>query len=53
MPFDLPNPDGCKDSGLTCPIKAGQTYTYIAALPISSKYPRVSSRPLLIIKFIF
>nr|CAH7745146.1 unnamed protein product [Callosobruchus chinensis]CAH7753766.1 unnamed protein product [Callosobruchus chinensis] len=42
MPFDLPNPDGCKDSGLTCPIKAGQTYTYTAALPISVNYPRVT-----------
>ncbi|CAH2003430.1 unnamed protein product [Acanthoscelides obtectus] len=42
MPFDLPNPDGCKDSGVTCPLKAGQTYTYINALPISPHYPRVT-----------
>lgn len=42
MPFSLPNPDGCKDSGITCPIKAGQKYTYMSHLPILSSYPRVS-----------
>ncbi|KAJ8927970.1 hypothetical protein NQ314_019495, partial [Rhamnusium bicolor] len=20
MPFELPNPDGCKDSGVSCPV---------------------------------
>ncbi|KAJ8984496.1 hypothetical protein NQ317_014586 [Molorchus minor] len=41
-PFELPNSDGCVDSGITCPIKAGQTYKYVTTLPIKSEYPRVT-----------
>ncbi|XP_060532037.1 ecdysteroid-regulated 16 kDa protein-like [Cylas formicarius] len=40
--FDLPNPDGCKDSGVTCPVENGSTYKYVTTMPISSTYPRVT-----------
>lgn len=42
MPFPLPNPNACKDSGITCPLKAGETYKYISHLPVNENYPRVS-----------
>lgn len=41
MPFSLPNPDGCVNSGITCPVEAGSTYKYVTTMPISSAYPRV------------
>lgn len=44
FPFNLPNPDGCKDSGVSCPISAGQTYNYKTSLPVLASYPRVSRR---------
>lgn len=40
--FQLPNPDGCKDSGLTCPLTTGSSYKYGSTLPILKKYPKVS-----------
>ncbi|KAJ3659210.1 hypothetical protein Zmor_010911 [Zophobas morio] len=42
FPFDLPNPDGCTDCGITCPITAGQTYSYHTTLPVLKSYPRVT-----------
>lgn len=41
MPFPLPNPDACKDSGITCPLKKDQNYEYIASLPVMRAYPKV------------
>lgn len=41
VPFNLPNSDGCVDSGLKCPLQAGQDYTYETSLPVLKKYPRV------------
>ncbi|KAM8921288.1 NPC intracellular cholesterol transporter 2 [Pelodytes ibericus] len=38
IPFPIPEPDGCK-SGIACPIKSGQTYTYLTQLPIKKEYP--------------
>ncbi|XP_063295655.1 NPC intracellular cholesterol transporter 2 [Pelobates fuscus] len=38
VPFPIPQPDGCK-SGISCPIKSGQTYSYVTKMPISTKYP--------------
>uniref|UniRef100_UPI00358FFB9A NPC intracellular cholesterol transporter 2 n=1 Tax=Myxine glutinosa TaxID=7769 RepID=UPI00358FFB9A len=38
IPFPIPVTDGCK-SGINCPIKAGQTYSYISTLPVKLKYP--------------
>ncbi|EFA02897.1 ecdysteroid-regulated 16 kDa protein [Tribolium castaneum] len=42
LPFNLPNPDGCKDSGVSCPLRAGQSYTYKTSLPVLSSYPKVT-----------
>ncbi|KAK3732027.1 hypothetical protein QZH41_019121, partial [Actinostola sp. cb2023] len=39
VPFPLPNPQACKDSGIKCPMVAGETYTYSADLDIKSMYP--------------
>lgn len=44
VPFDLPNPDACLQSGFTCPLKNGETYTYSATLPVLKSYPRVGLR---------
>jgi Niemann-Pick C2 protein len=41
IPFPIPNPDGCKDSGLTCPLSAGKSYTYSTDLPVKTMYPSV------------
>ncbi|CAG5043549.1 unnamed protein product [Parnassius apollo] len=40
-PFPLPQPDGCKNNGLTCPLKAGQKASYVMTLPILKSYPKV------------
>lgn len=40
--FPLPNSDGCKDSGIQCPLVPGQTYNYKDTLAIQSIYPTVS-----------
>lgn len=42
VPFNLPNPNGCVDSNLTCPLQSGTEYTYVATLPVLEEYPRVS-----------
>ncbi|ENN72835.1 hypothetical protein HUJ04_009631 [Dendroctonus ponderosae] len=42
VPFSLPNPNGCKDSGVDCPIHAGNSYQYVTSMPILSSYPRVT-----------
>nr|CDJ55915.1 Niemann-Pick C 2 Like [Anemonia viridis] len=41
VPFPLPNSNCCKDSGLTCPLKAGQKYVYTSALDVKSEYPAI------------
>ncbi|GFY42706.1 NPC intracellular cholesterol transporter 2 [Trichonephila inaurata madagascariensis] len=40
LPFSLPKPkdDGCK-TGLACPLKNGESYTYSNNLDIKSSYP--------------
>ncbi|GBM50434.1 NPC intracellular cholesterol transporter 2 a [Araneus ventricosus] len=38
LPFSLKNPDGCK-SGISCPIKNQESYTYTNQLPIRRSYP--------------
>jgi Niemann-Pick C2 protein len=43
VPFPLPNPNACTDSGLTCPLTAGTSYAYHVALPIKDEYPSVSA----------
>ncbi|XP_077996672.1 NPC intracellular cholesterol transporter 2 homolog a-like [Glandiceps talaboti] len=39
VPFPLPNPDGCKDSGLACPLTPNKSYTYVDVLEIKTIYP--------------
>lgn len=41
IPFPLPNPDACKDSGLTCPLEKDKNYEYVTTLPVLSTYPKV------------
>uniref|UniRef100_A0A8C5WHB8 NPC intracellular cholesterol transporter 2 n=1 Tax=Leptobrachium leishanense TaxID=445787 RepID=A0A8C5WHB8_9ANUR len=38
VPFPIPEPDGCK-SGICCPVKNGNTYSYLTKLPIHASYP--------------
>lgn len=47
VPFPLPNPDGCKDSGLKCPLKKGTQYTYSTNIFIRKEYPAIK----LVVKF--
>ncbi|XP_050299566.1 NPC intracellular cholesterol transporter 2 homolog a-like [Anthonomus grandis grandis] len=42
VPFDLPNSDGCLNSGIKCPIKADGEYKYFTNMPILNEYPRVT-----------
>uniref|UniRef100_A0A2C9JSH8 MD-2-related lipid-recognition domain-containing protein n=1 Tax=Biomphalaria glabrata TaxID=6526 RepID=A0A2C9JSH8_BIOGL len=42
VPFPLDNPDACKDSGLTCPIKNGVQLDYLPVLNVLSTYPSVN-----------
>lgn len=41
IPFPLQNSDGCRNSGLTCPLVAGEQYTYQASLPVRKIYPSI------------
>ena len=43
LPFNPPNVDGCTDSGITCPVGAGKTYTYTNSIPVLKTYPSVCS----------
>ncbi|KAH9645141.1 hypothetical protein HF086_005686 [Spodoptera exigua] len=36
VPFPLPQPDACKDNGLTCPLPK-----YHTTMPILKSYPKV------------
>lgn len=42
IPFPLPNPDGCKDNGLECPLKKDKTYSFLTTLPVLKSYPKVN-----------
>jgi len=39
VPFPLDNPDGCKNSGVTCPVKSGTAVGYKNAIYIDQSYP--------------
>jgi Niemann-Pick C2 protein len=41
MPFHFPQEDACKNSNVTCPIKAGQNYNYSVQLPVLKNYPMI------------
>lgn len=42
VPFKLPNDNGCKDSGLQCPLTKETSYRYSTTLPVLKQYPKVS-----------
>jgi len=41
VPFPINNPDGCKDSGLTCPVKAGTEAKYHSQIFVKTEYPKL------------
>ncbi|CAG0913591.1 unnamed protein product [Notodromas monacha] len=41
VPFPLPNSNACKDSGISCPVKDGDTFTYDLNLDVKSAYPKI------------
>ncbi|XP_044748068.1 NPC intracellular cholesterol transporter 2 homolog a-like [Coccinella septempunctata] len=40
--FDLPNSNGCVDSGLQCPLAKDSVNTYVSSLPVKKIYPKLS-----------
>ena len=42
IPFPLPNPNGCSNSGVKCPLEKMATYTYHSVIPVKKIYPAVS-----------
>ena len=48
IPFPLPSPDGCKDHGLSCPLKPNVEVKLVVKLPVSKAYPAL---PALVVKF--
>ncbi|XP_040268286.1 NPC intracellular cholesterol transporter 2 [Bufo bufo] len=40
VPFPLPESDGCK-SGLSCPLKSGEGYTYVTKMDVKPQYPKM------------
>jgi Niemann-Pick C2 protein len=43
IPFPVPNPDGCKDSGITCPVSADQINKYTASFYVEPSYPNIAA----------
>nr|AXU25120.1 Niemann-Pick protein C2 [Cyrtorhinus lividipennis] len=41
VPFALPNPNGCVDSGIKCPVASGSEVTYTVTMPIRQVYPKL------------
>lgn len=41
IPFPLSNPNGCVNSGLTCPLSGGKDYKYDTTLFVRTVYPKV------------
>ena len=39
--WPIGQPDACLNSGLTCPLKNGNTYRYSITFPVSHSYPSV------------
>lgn len=39
--FPIPNPNGCKDCGLTCPVKKDTVNTYTTNIFVKKAYPEV------------
>lgn len=49
VPFPLDNPDACKDSNITCPVKKNQAYSYRNVIFVKTAYPSVRSFPVLLV----
>ena len=47
--LSIPNPDGCKDCGLTCPVKKGSAETYTTNIYIMSSFPKVVTENIVLI----
>ncbi|CAK8692114.1 unnamed protein product [Clavelina lepadiformis] len=41
VPFPLNQPNACIASGLKCPLKMGNTYTYTSTLSVLKEYPAI------------
>ncbi|KAL4715615.1 hypothetical protein ACJJTC_006194 [Scirpophaga incertulas] len=41
VPFPLPQPDACKDNGLSCPLKANEQVSYKTSMQVLKSYPKV------------
>ncbi|XP_064106540.1 uncharacterized protein LOC135215593 [Macrobrachium nipponense] len=41
IPFAIPESNGCKNSGLLCPLLPGSIQTYVAELPVQQNYPKI------------
>ncbi|KAK2567334.1 NPC intracellular cholesterol transporter 2 [Acropora cervicornis] len=41
VPFPIPQPNGCEDHGLDCPLQPNKEYTFKATLPVKSFYPEI------------
>nr|XP_022331852.1 epididymal secretory protein E1-like [Crassostrea virginica] len=39
--FQMPNPNGCSSSNITCPIKSGDQYTYSGLFNVLPTYPNI------------
>ncbi|VDI08243.1 Niemann-Pick C2 protein [Mytilus galloprovincialis] len=39
--FNMPNPNGCNDCGITCPIKQNMEYVYSSEFFVMKSYPNI------------
>ncbi|EDV27931.1 expressed hypothetical protein [Trichoplax adhaerens] len=42
IPFPLPNPNGCSNSGVKCPLEKSAMYKYHSIIPVKKIYPAVT-----------
>ncbi|XP_077290290.1 ecdysteroid-regulated 16 kDa protein-like [Arctopsyche grandis] len=42
VPFPLAHPNACEDTGLACPLKGNEKYSYTAIMPVLKSYPKVN-----------
>lgn len=43
IPLKMPNEDGCKNSGIECPVKNGEKYAYVQNFEVKPSYPKMSA----------
>uniref|UniRef100_G3MLH4 MD-2-related lipid-recognition domain-containing protein n=1 Tax=Amblyomma maculatum TaxID=34609 RepID=G3MLH4_AMBMU len=43
IPLKMPNDDGCKNSGIECPVKSGEKYMYVQEIEVKPSYPKMSA----------